>query len=243
MAWLDDRAWCHPKLTRLSDRALRVWVSGLCYSAGFGTKGRLEDVHQKLIGTTEKAKRELVSIGLWHDVENGAVLIHDWDEHNDKRDAKRASDRERKRRQRDKERDTSRNVTRDSQRDIERDRRGLKEVKEVKNDVKTSVERPNGLSTAQSLVGEYVDQVRALGSDPPSRAKGIVARQVGELLSEGQPEDVIRGAIALLVERRLHPSTLPTLLLEATAGPARKRSAKGVSAHDILDMAGKRLGP
>lgn len=99
---------------------------------------------------------------------------------------------------------------------------------------------PNG-SFAQALVAEYVDQVQALGAKPAARAKGQVARLVGELLAEGQPVETISGAISLLVERRLHPSTLPTLLLEATAGPARKQNAKGVSAQEIFSMTGRQL--
>lgn len=233
MAWLDDRAWAHPKLTMLSDGAFRAWVSGVCYSSGFGVGGRLELEHQRLIGASSRVRGELVNAGLWDDMGEGAVLIHDWSEHNDKRDARRAAARDRKRKQRDKERDSTRDIERDEQ----RDRNAVKEVKEVT----VTVERPNGLTTAQSLVGEYVDQVRALGAEPAARAKGQVARQIGELLSEGQPFETIQGAIGLLVERRLHPSTLPTLLLEATAGPARRSNVKGVSAKDIFGMAGRQL--
>lgn len=121
MAWLDDRAWCHPKLTRLSDAAFRVWVAGICYSSGFSTQGELEPDHQRVIGVTRKVRSELVSLGLWVEDDAGSVLIHDWDAHNGKRDRRRAADRERKRRQRDRERD----VTRDIPRDQPRDRRTL----------------------------------------------------------------------------------------------------------------------
>ena len=44
--------------------------------------------------------RELVASGLWDDVGHGSILIHDWDEHNGKRDARRAADRERKKQER-----------------------------------------------------------------------------------------------------------------------------------------------
>lgn len=99
MAWLDDRVWCHPKLADVSDRAFRVWVNGMAYSCGFGTRGVLTAGQQRTIGCDAKARRELVGAGLW-DIHVDGVCIHDWDEHNGKRDARRAADRERKRRAR-----------------------------------------------------------------------------------------------------------------------------------------------
>lgn len=126
MAWLDDRAWAHPKLAMLSDSAFRVWLSGICYSSGFGLRGRLESQHQSVIRATPRIRAELVKAFLWEEVDEGAVLIHDWDDHNDKRDAKRAADRERKRKQRDKERDIQRDRGRDMGVTNQRDRRGLK---------------------------------------------------------------------------------------------------------------------
>ena len=87
MAWVDNRAWAHPKIADLSDKAFRVWVNGICYSAGFGTQGRLTAGHQKLIGSNPKIRRELENAGLWLD-EGPDVMIHDWDEHNGERDRK-----------------------------------------------------------------------------------------------------------------------------------------------------------
>lgn len=89
MAWLDDRIWAHPKVTRCSVAARWIYVSGLCYSSGFGLYGRLTKAHLRIIGCTPKHRRELVDAGLWDDVEDvpGAIDIHDWDEHNAKRDA------------------------------------------------------------------------------------------------------------------------------------------------------------
>lgn len=95
MAWLDDRVWCHPKLADVSDRAFRVWVNGMAYSSGFGTRGVLTAGQQRTIGADTKSRRELVASGLW-DETDGGVCIHDWDAHNGKRDARRAADRERK---------------------------------------------------------------------------------------------------------------------------------------------------
>lgn len=97
MAWLDDRIWAHPKIARLSDPAFRAWVSSVCYSSGFGTRGRLEREHQKLIGATTRSREELLSCGLWIDAGSEAIEIRDWQEHNDRMDERRARDRERKR--------------------------------------------------------------------------------------------------------------------------------------------------
>lgn len=127
MAWLDDRAWCHPKLSALSDTGFRVWLSGICYSSGFGLQGRLERHHQRVIQTTPKVRAELIGLELWDEVDAGAVVIHDWAEHNDKRDARRMAARERKQKQRDRERDMQRDI------DVTngRDGNAVKEVKVV----------------------------------------------------------------------------------------------------------------
>lgn len=88
----------------------------------------------------------------------------------------------------------------------------------------------------REIVAFYVDSCRALGADPPSQATGLVARHVKRLLDEGQPPDVVAAAITLLVERRLHPATLPTLILEAVAGPREiLRYGRGVTTKMILD--------
>lgn len=100
MAWLDDRVWCHPKVVQVSDKAFRVWVASICYSAGFQLRGTLAPGHQAAIGSTPKVRNELIAYGLWTDGDKGSVEIHDWAAHNDRRDAERAANRERKRRQR-----------------------------------------------------------------------------------------------------------------------------------------------
>lgn len=98
MAWVDNRAWSHPKIVNLSDRAFRVWVNGICYSAGFFTKGVLSAPQQKVIGSKPAIRKELEDAGLWID-EGPSVLIHDWEDHNGARDRK-----ERERREKDAQR-------------------------------------------------------------------------------------------------------------------------------------------
>jgi len=103
MAWIDDRIWCHTKLTDLSDKAFRVWISSIAYSAGLGTKGHLSEAQQRLVGATPRVRNELIEMGLWDrngSEKTGEIFIHDWNEHNAKRDARREADRLRKRLQR-----------------------------------------------------------------------------------------------------------------------------------------------
>lgn len=101
MAWLDDRIWCHPKFVDLSGNAFAAYVKGLAYSSGFQTAGHLTVGQQKAIGADTRVRRELLAAGLWDmNGDGGSVVIHDWDEHNAKRDARKAADRERKRRAR-----------------------------------------------------------------------------------------------------------------------------------------------
>lgn len=98
MAWIDDRIWCHPKIIGLSDRAKAAYVFGLAYSSGMSTGGRLEPAMQKAVGANSRTRSELVAAGLWDENGDGAsVHIHDWKEHNEKRDERRRRDRERKR--------------------------------------------------------------------------------------------------------------------------------------------------
>ena len=101
MAWLDDRAWCHPKLVNLTDRPFRAYVNGISYAAGMGTGGTLTEAQQKLCGADKRVRKALIEAGLW-DAGNdlafeNLIVIHDWSEHNGKRDARRKADRERKR--------------------------------------------------------------------------------------------------------------------------------------------------
>jgi hypothetical protein len=85
---------------------------------------------------------------------------------------------------------------------------------------------PTAQPSAQEIVAHYIDDARDLGYEPPRRVVGQIARQVGELLDEGQPPDLITAALVLMTERRLHPSTLPTLIGEAALGPARRRQER-----------------
>lgn len=96
MAWLDDRAWCHSKLVNLPDKAFRVYINSISYSSGMGLKGVLTPPQQKLMGATSQIRQKLIEAGLWDDLD-GSIEIHDWADHNSKRDERREKDRVRKR--------------------------------------------------------------------------------------------------------------------------------------------------
>lgn len=91
---------------------------------------------------------------------------------------------------------------------------------------------PYATTSAQALVGEYVDAVRAIGAIPPRQVIGQVARGVKALIDDGFDAEAIRRALALLVERRLHPSTLPSLMIEAQAGGRSRTNGGGQQAFD-----------
>jgi len=96
MAWIDDRIWCHPKIIGLTANAKAAYVMGLAYSSGMSTAGILEPAMQKAVGATTRTRVELVAAGLWDlNGDGSTVHIHDWNEHNGKRDAKKQRERER----------------------------------------------------------------------------------------------------------------------------------------------------
>jgi hypothetical protein len=98
MAWLDDRIWCHPKFTSLPAQAAWVYVKGIAYSSGMGTKGVLDAGAQRMLGSTQAIRAVLVDAELWDaNGRSSAVTIHDWEDHNAARDERKRRDRERKR--------------------------------------------------------------------------------------------------------------------------------------------------
>lgn len=130
MAWLDDRVRDHPKFVGLDPRAFQLWVHALCYCSQHGTGGSL-DAAIAALRIPKTIVRELVKRQIW-DEEDGGFWVHDWQEHNEKRDAARDEKREqaraRQRKHREKvkasrvtPRDESVTVTRDNERDVTRD--------------------------------------------------------------------------------------------------------------------------
>lgn len=81
--------------------------------------------------------------------------------------------------------------------------------------------------SAQTLTGWYIDQSRLLGADPPSRLVGQIAKQCRELLDEGITAGNVQAGLSLMLEKRLGPALLPSLVHEA-ALPPRRQSRPGL---------------
>jgi hypothetical protein len=95
--------------------------------------------------------------------------------------------------------------------------------------------RDTSRTPTQALVAGFVDYHRAVTGVPPARSVvGQIARHVGELARQYDDADLIAVALELLVDKRLHPSTLPTLIGEAAAGPGVATSRRPASPVDEL---------
>lgn len=86
MPWvkLDDRFPTHRKVALLSDRAFRLYVSGLCWSSENLTEGRILTRELPFIARVRGLKsvaKELEDAGLW-DPSDGGWTIHDYLEYN-----------------------------------------------------------------------------------------------------------------------------------------------------------------
>lgn len=101
MAWLDDRIWAHPKIRDVPRATRWEYAASVAYASGFHTEGMLTAGQLKAIECTPKDRELLIKVGLWEDASadgnDGAIRIHDWKDHNGKRDQKRRADRLRKR--------------------------------------------------------------------------------------------------------------------------------------------------
>jgi hypothetical protein len=126
------------------------------------------------------------------------------------------------------ERDAQRDAEPDAQRDAEPD------AVERQRSSRSLSPRPRGRALARApandvdvpnapaLVAFYIDTCRAEKIEPPKRLIGQVARQVGELVGEGYPARTIAEALRLMIAARTNPSTLPSFIPEAQAGPRRR---------------------
>lgn len=121
MAWLDDRIWAHPKIRDVPRATRWEYAASVAYASGFHTEGMLTAGQLKAIECTSKDRELLIRVGLWEDASadgnDGAIRIHDWKDHNGKRDQKRRADRLRKRAARAKEAEMSAGQGADSPQD------------------------------------------------------------------------------------------------------------------------------
>lgn len=239
MAWIDDRIWCHPKLTDLSDGAWRVFVSGIAYSSGMGTKGMLTSSQQKLIGARDRTRVELIAAGLWDAQDDGAVFIHDWEEHNGKRDERKRKDRERKREAYHAQK-TSAGESAEKRPEKREESRALTGDR-VTEDLSVT---PNGvpaerrLENAGDVVGAVVALFAAKGVPIPNRHRGMLGKQAKDLLaSEFTPEDVTLACVIAL--RRGEPQNahfIASDLVQARAGSRLTRREYEKALQDEMEV-------
>lgn len=73
MSWvkLDDNFVGHPKVVGLSDRAFRVHVRAISYSARQLTDGHIPAGALRELAASRKAVTELISASLWHESGDG----------------------------------------------------------------------------------------------------------------------------------------------------------------------------
>jgi len=87
--------------------------------------------------------------------------------------------------------------------------------------------------TSQTLLAEHID---ACHKRPPGQVVGHLARGIKTLLDEGIPPDAIRTGLAIVRERGLHPSTLPSAANEAMNPPNRlgKRTTQALGTYQAM---------
>jgi hypothetical protein len=98
------------------------------------------------------------------------------------------------------------------------------------------------LAHAGTLVAGWIDNYRSVANeDPPKRTIGQMSRQIKQLLDGGAKPETVSVALALVVDKRLAPSSLPTVMLEAAAGPRepkqQQRFGRGLTADQVARVA------
>lgn len=101
-----------------------------------------------------------------------------------------------------------------------------------------------GLSAAtelstQTLLAEYIDEARARGCEPPARVKGQLARELKNLIEEGQPGWALRAALRVLLVKALGPSQLASCVqqVQLEQSGAGRRTGAGLSAAEMIRQA------
>lgn len=253
MAWLDDRLRDHPKIIKASPIAFRHWALALCYCSAHGTEGRLDEA-VKALNVPKRIVDELVELRLW-DREPDGLWVHDWQEHNDKRDAKVSERREQARlRQqrhrarvrgenpqpsaqrdvtRDGPRDTDRDVTRDTERDSSRARAGAAPRRARDHDQ----EEP---STAAADVPETPEP--SLRDEPDAAAAQTIERLdtiglMGRVLVADHPLELITAWLDLAQHEALTNPAGFVLTGIRTGQPPSPRIDSDTAKPSLLDKA------
>ncbi len=80
--------------------------------------------------------------------------------------------------------------------------------------------------TAQTILGSFIDWVRGEGGELTKRTTGQLAKQIGDLVSQGVPDRHIRQGLADWHASGQHPSTLDSFVNAAVNAAARGRTAQ-----------------
>lgn len=83
--------------------------------------------------------------------------------------------------------------------------------------------------SAQTLLAEWIDHRReTTGANPTGRVKGQLAKEIGNLLDEGQPYEHVRAGLQLWDTKGAHPSTLASFVDEARRPKSAPRAKNGI---------------
>ncbi|QAY05803.1 hypothetical protein SEA_VASANTI_65 [Gordonia phage Vasanti] len=166
MTWfkVDDGFWSHPKTSTLPAPAIALWVKAGAYSCQHLTDGRITPQVLRLLGS-RKSARDLVSAGLWYEVDDGWEF-HDWSEYQE------TSSDVRKRREEAKERQRrSREARTHKQRESQAKSHGMSRVTDEVTSQEVSYPRPDPTRPDHSF--SYVEEggspTEHAGDPPPPR--------------------------------------------------------------------------
>lgn len=86
MGWvkLDDQFADHPKVEKITDKALRLYIRALCYATRHRTDGLILRQVATRLGSL-KSVGELTAVGLWEE-DKGGYRIHDYLAYNPSRE-------------------------------------------------------------------------------------------------------------------------------------------------------------
>lgn len=100
--------------------------------------------------------------------------------------------------------------------DLDHDKDQKERALRAPSDGRSDRERPGDSATTRELVAHFVDSAREAGVDVPQRVAGHLAREVKNLLDEGQPPTAVARGLDRMLERRIiNASLLPGMVVEA----------------------------
>ncbi|WP_145961951.1 hypothetical protein [Rhodococcus ruber] len=219
--WLSTSYYLDPAVMNLSPQAEVLFLRSIAYSGAAETRGFVPRKVLRNFGISAISRRisELLSAGLWEEIDDDGYLITGWSKWQKNGDAlleRRRKDRERQARRRKnvrgQSRDTSRDVTGGEESREEKEGTYVPSSSHQSNARETHTPRPTG--PAVDVDGwKLVRDVIPL--EHPQATRTALAIEAGTLLKSGSTETDIRTALTLwLTKATLGPRTLPSLVSE-----------------------------